>query len=200
MNGKTIKKKISKHQTYEGRVLITAEVSTKKIFGGIPVPPKPSKPEGWEDNLYAEGWRRTVQNPDGNWTTEIVTFGSFQHADGNQTPFAEKKTCTHEVEDRLPESLDWVYEELPELLEIWEARVVWGEKFLSGTPTGNPTLDALMRVSEGDKPPHCMIVEDKLILVFFPTYSAKNKREVSARLHKAFRAAKKQGVRLTLRF
>jgi len=194
MNGKTIKKKLSKHPLYGDQSVVTLRVKAASLFGEVP--PMPQKPEGWEENLYVlGGWRRTLPHPEGGYETQIVEFG-----EADSVIFGGCRTARHEDQDLLPD--EWEVTELPkDISEVYQAHVSWGKKYLSGeTPTGIPVLDALFEARKFAQTSFFPAIHGEYLYYTFPVdlNLRGNKLRFSAALHKAYRAAKKEGISLLL--
>ena len=198
MNGKTIKKKLSKfHKDRPGgravTVTVTLRAKAASLFGQSP--PMPQKPEGWEDNLYVlAGWRRTLPHPEGGYETQIVEFG-----EDNGVIFGGCRKAQHGDPDRLPD--EWDLTELPnDLKEVYRARISWEKKFLSGVPqTGIPVLDAMHaagKFSQGSYP----AIHGEYLYFTYPVDLNLRVRKLRfcAALHKAFSLSKKDGISLLL--
>jgi len=194
MNGKTIKKKLSKHPLHGGQAIVTIKTRAASLLGEVP--PMPQKPEGWEDNLYVlGGWRRTLPHPEGGYQTQILEFG-----EDDSVIFGGCRTARHQDPDLLPD--EWEVTELPkDISEAYRARISWEKKFLSGeTQTGIPVLDALFEAGKFAQTSFFPAIHGEYLYYTFPLNLnlRGNKLRFSAALHKAFRLAKKESISLLL--
>jgi hypothetical protein len=193
MNGKTIKKRLMRGRRivfWGRRALLTVRLPLSLI--SEPEPPKwgPPEGEGWEEGWL--GWFRETQVSEGETLTE--TWDVWESG-------ARRISQTHPTGEK-PTREGWVIEELPpEETEKFLAHKAWKDKYLHGIEgsTGNPVLDEFHRAGFWAKTTYTDVDGGFLYL----TYSVKwfyphHKYRFSADLHRAFRLARKHGVRVKM--